>query len=443
MGVAISYRDTLGGAGVDCIRASIVLDGTGTLDSSSLIHECVSVNREGTGSVPGILNGRGRNAGEGTPCVTSRGLRCCCCLGLSLRSLGNIAGVEVAALLASVSAPALCLSEAKVATRSSSAISGLVTDITCITSVASSVTSVASSVGSIIGTTSTTSTTVALVTLLVVTLVTLLIVTLIALLVVTLVTLLVVTLIALLVVTLVAALVALVALIALVALVALVELVAATLVALVALVLIILITLVSLVAVVIVVVIVIVVAVAAIVTAAAVVVVATTIADREIAAVLLRTTLSDRHQNRLMVRRASHGADAVVTLGQAAGHVGGEKALSVASIVDALEENELGGVKGLGGVVGSAGILDGDVSMANDSAGAIEVLRSRVIGAGRVGERTQNHVGNIDLDSECLLGGKNVIVLREQNDGRYHIVCRGDLAHGWFKLAAEPASCYH
>ncbi len=67
--------------------------------------------------------------------------------------------------------------------------------------------------------------------------------------------------------------------------------------------------------------------------------------DGEVAAIVLGTALGHGHQHGLVVGGTGHAADAVVAAGQAAGDGGGQQAVAVAGVVDALEEDELGGVE--------------------------------------------------------------------------------------------------
>jgi len=69
------------------------------------------------------------------------------------------------------------------------------------------------------------------------------------------------------------------------------------------------------------------------------------------------------------------------------------------------------------------------VGVANDLAASVESLRSRVVGACGVGESTQLHVGNIDLDLESLEWREIIEVLGVDDYGRDHPVDRRDLSH--------------
>jgi len=123
-----------------------------------------------------------------------------------------------------------------------------------------------------------------------------------------------------------------------------------------------------------------------------------------------------------MVGRRRHGADAVATAGQAAGDFGLDTTLTIASIVNTLEEGKLGRIKGLSRVERVAGVLDSDVGVADDLASSIEILGRGVVGARRVGEGTQLHV----LDLEHNVEGRELLevvkILGVQDDGRDHAV---------------------
>lgn len=140
--------------------------------------------------------------------------------------------------------------------------------------------------------------------------------------------------------------------------------------------------------------------------------------------------LGDGHQNRLVVRGAGHGADTVVARGKTTGDGGLQGSLSVTSVVDALEEGELGGVQGRGGVEGVAHVLDGDVGVADDIAAVAELLGCRVVCAVRVGEGAELHVGDLDLDVEVLVGRRLLARDGARDDGRHHVRLGGHLAHG-------------
>ena len=165
-------------------------------------------------------------------------------------------------------------------------------------------------------------------------------------------------------------------------------------------------------------------------------------ANAKVAAVLLRATLGNRHQNRLVVGGTAHGADTVATGGETASHRGGKPALAVSGIIDALEEGELGGIKWLGRVQRITGVLDRDVGVTDDLARPIEVLWRRIVGAGGIGERTELHVGNIDLDVEGLERREVVTVLGVENDSRDHPVDCGNLAHCCAGVSKELADVF-
>lgn len=111
-----------------------------------------------------------------------------------------------------------------------------------------------------------------------------------------------------------------------------------------------------------------------------------------------------------MVRRTSHRADTVVTGGQTTSDGGSKFSLAISGVVDTLEESKLGGVWGRGRREGVTQILDDNVSVTNDLALTIELLRGGVVSAVRVGEGSQLHVchlhGDIKVRVRCgLLSG--------------------------------------
>ncbi|KAK1238366.1 hypothetical protein MKX07_006512 [Trichoderma sp. CBMAI-0711] len=173
----------------------------------------------------------------------------------------------------------------------------------------------------------------------------------------------------------------------------------------------------------------------AIVAIVAIVAVAT---NGEADAVILSTTLSHGHQHRLVVGSRGHGAQAVVSGGQAVGNGGRQQTLAVASIVDTLEEDKELRVQGLGGVQRVTGALDSDVSVANDVAVAVNVLGSRIVGGGGVGEGARGKVEHLDLNVEGGVLVNVVAVLGVHEDGRNHVFGGGDVAHGDTIARARP-----
>jgi len=191
-----------------------------------------------------------------------------------------------------------------------------------------------------------------------------------------------------------------------------------------------------------------------VVVVAAVVVVATIVvvvivgsSNGELVAVVLSTALGDGHQDRLVVGCGEHGADTVVASGETAGDGSGEKAIAISwtvsvyvgrfrpmaeeltSIVDSLEEDEAGGIKGLIRGQGAAKVLDSDVSVTNDTALAIKILGCRVVGALSVSEGARGEVVNLDLDVKVRVGLNVTIVGRVAEDGGDHAVLGGNAAH--------------
>lgn len=131
-----------------------------------------------------------------------------------------------------------------------------------------------------------------------------------------------------------------------------------------------------------------------------------------------------------MVGGTDHGADTVVAGRETASHGGLELAIAVSGVVDTLEEDELRGVRGVVGVQRVAEVLDSNVGVANDLAGAVEVLGRRVVGSVGVGEGTRGEVAHLDSDVEVLVGLDVLVVLGVLEDGGHHVVLRGNLAHG-------------
>lgn len=140
--------------------------------------------------------------------------------------------------------------------------------------------------------------------------------------------------------------------------------------------------------------------------------------------------LSDRHENRLVVGSTGHGADTVVTSGKTTSNRGAQASIAVARVVDTLEEGELRGIQRLVRGEGVAQVLDGDVSVANHVASVSKLLRSRVVGVVGVSEGAQVHVCDLDVDIEVLVRLRLLAGHRACDDGRSHVVLRGNLTHG-------------
>lgn len=147
--------------------------------------------------------------------------------------------------------------------------------------------------------------------------------------------------------------------------------------------------------------------------------------------------MSDRHQKRLVVGSTRHGADTVVTSRQTASDSGSQLSLSVASIIDTLEEGELGGIRGRGRSQGVANILDGDVSVANDRAATAELLGRCVVRAVRVREGAQLHVLDLYGNVKVLVGCGLLAGDRASDDGSRHLAARRHLTH--HNTVAGPA----
>lgn len=160
-------------------------------------------------------------------------------------------------------------------------------------------------------------------------------------------------------------------------------------------------------------------------------------ANSETDAVILGTALGNRHDNRLVVGSCSHGAETIVASGQATLDVGRQQTVAVALVVDALEEDELSGVKRLGRVGITAGVLDSDMSVADDVTVPIDILRSGIVGVVRVGKGTRREVDHLDRDGEVGVGLEVIAVLRGCEDTGNHVAGSRDVAHR--DTVARPA----
>lgn len=160
-------------------------------------------------------------------------------------------------------------------------------------------------------------------------------------------------------------------------------------------------------------------------------------ADSEADAIILGTALGNRHDDRLVIGSRSHGAETVVASGQAALDIGRQQTIAVALVIDALEEDKLGRVKRLGRVGITAGVLDSDVSVANDVTVAVDILGSGVVGVVRVGKGTRRKVDHLDRDGEVGVGLEVVAILRGCEDTGNHVAGSRDVTHR--DTVARPA----
>lgn len=166
-----------------------------------------------------------------------------------------------------------------------------------------------------------------------------------------------------------------------------------------------------------------------VVVVAAVVTAIVGVADGELGAVILGTSLGNRHENGLMVGGTGHRANAVIASGETARDSGGEDTLTIALVVDTLEEDKL---LGAGRVLGSevvSEVLDGDVGMTDDAALAIQILRSRVVRLLRVGERTGRQVLRVDDNVKRLVFLDRLPGLGVLDDRSDHAVNARNPAH--------------
>ena len=159
-------------------------------------------------------------------------------------------------------------------------------------------------------------------------------------------------------------------------------------------------------------------------------VVASAISNLETDAIVLGSTLGNRHKHRLVVARRSHGADAIKAYGEATGKISTQQSVSIASVVDSLEEGKFFGIEGLGWVGIATQVLNCDVRVA-DNLTSLEALRGRIVRVIRVGELSSRQIGNLDRESHLGVWSHNVTVLGARKHRRNHTVCGRYLAHSW------------
>lgn len=131
-----------------------------------------------------------------------------------------------------------------------------------------------------------------------------------------------------------------------------------------------------------------------------------------------------------MVRSRRHSAHSVVPGKEASGYGSREKTLSVTSIVDSLEEDELRRVQRFRGVEAVSHVLHRHVCVP-DNLPSLQELRSGIICSCSVGERSCNKVVHLNGDAESGAGfDASISSFREGNDTGDHICLRRDITHG-------------
>jgi hypothetical protein len=145
--------------------------------------------------------------------------------------------------------------------------------------------------------------------------------------------------------------------------------------------------------------------------------------NRKLLAIILRTSLSNRHQHRLVITRARHTADTIVSCWQSTCDRSTEQTIPIPSIVDALEEHERDWVRGRAGLQTVTKILDRDVCMADDLSVAGKVLGGRVVGGGGVGEGTRCQTFHLNRDGEGRAGSDVLGRFGGDDDGGDHVGC--------------------
>lgn len=131
-----------------------------------------------------------------------------------------------------------------------------------------------------------------------------------------------------------------------------------------------------------------------------------------------------------MVGSREHSADTVVTSGKSACNGSRQESIAVTGVVDTLEEDELSGVERLSRGQRVTHVLNSNVSVTDDLALAVEVLRSGVVCVVSICEGTSLEVVDLNLDVKVLVRLEVLVVLRvDQNTGN-HVGLRGDVTHG-------------
>jgi hypothetical protein len=173
--------------------------------------------------------------------------------------------------------------------------------------------------------------------------------------------------------------------------------------------------------------------VAAIVTTVVAAIVTTVVGNLEPDTVVLGATLSDGHKYRLVVTGGCHAADTVETLRETRLEISAQETLTVAGVVDTLEESKLLSVEGLVLVRVASKVLDGDVGVSNNLT-VTEGLRGGVVGFVGVGEGSGLQVADLNGELNGTVGLDDVVVLGVSKDGRNHLTGGRDFSHGCEKL---------
>src|SRR4051794_15782684 len=69
-----------------------------------------------------------------------------------------------------------------------------------------------------------------------------------------------------------------------------------------------------------------------------------------------------------------------------------------------------------------------------DDLPSFQRLRGGIVGRVRVGERTSDEVGNLDIDIEILIGRNSITGSWVGDDGRNHVATRRDVPHYWTQM---------
>lgn len=112
--------------------------------------------------------------------------------------------------------------------------------------------------------------------------------------------------------------------------------------------------------------------------------------------------LSNRPKDRLMVCASVDGREAVSTGRQPARDVSRQNTI-YGGQVEALEEREHVRIQ-RGSLIERIQLLDDDVRVANDSAGAIDLAWGSIVIGLRVDEVARHHIGDRHGDREVLIG---------------------------------------
>ena len=125
--------------------------------------------------------------------------------------------------------------------------------------------------------------------------------------------------------------------------------------------------------------------------------------DRELGAIILGSALCDGHYDWLVVGGRSHSTDTVIASRETTSDCGPQFTSVIASVINALEEGESGGIKSFRGRQIITKSLNGNMHVANNIAVVVDSLRRRIVSHVRVGEFACIQICHLEYHFEVLV----------------------------------------